>query len=177
MSALFGIVATFEQPETMKRAIVALRQAGVEALEAYSPYPLEDLANIVRPSRKPVLPLTIFLAAIFGAVLGYWIQYWDEALSYPINVGGRPYNSWPAFTVSTVELMLLMAVGAGFVAVLGASRLPMLYHPVFNADAFQRASRDQFVLCVEKRDPHFDADALRDMLGRLGAVSIEEVCE
>ncbi len=96
----------------------------------------------------------MFGGAVLGAAWGYWIQYWDEALSYPINVGGRPYNSWPAFTVSTFELLVLCAVAAGLLGLLWASRLPKLYHPLFEANSFARASRDRFLICVEARDPH-----------------------
>lgn len=175
MSELFGIIATFEDPESIKRAAVDLRRSGFEAVEAYTPYPIEELGQIIRTSHRSILPLTIFLGAFVGGAFGYWIQYWAEALNYPINVGGRPYNSWPAFIVSTFEFMLLFAITAGFFGLLAASRLPLLYHPIFNAGAFQRVSRDCFALCVERKDPRFDADSLRQIFERLGATAIEEV--
>ncbi len=175
MSKLFGIIATFEEPQAIQRAASALRQSGYEALEAYTPYPIDELADIIHPPRKHVVPIVMFVAAIFGAAVGFWIQYWGEALSYPINVGGRPFNSWPAFIVSAFEIMLLSAVTAGFVGLLAASRLTLLYHPIFNAETFQNASRDRFILCVEKRDPRFDALFLRRSFEQFGAISIEEV--
>lgn len=175
MGEFFGIIATFRKPEEIKRAAAQLRQSGFEAFEAYTPYPIDELAAVIHPTRKPILPSIMFIAAVVGAACGYWIQFWGEALSYPINVGGRPYNSWPAFTVSAFEIMLLTSIVAGFIGFLAASRLPMLYHPLFTAETFGRASRDRFVLCVERRDPRFDLDLLRQTFQQFGAVTIEEV--
>jgi Protein of unknown function (DUF3341) len=175
MKSLFGIMAVFDTPEAVKNAARHLRQSGFRAFEAYTPYPLEGLGQIVHPGPKRFLPLLMFAAAVVGAAWGYWIQYWSEAVSYPLNVGGRPYNSWPAFVVSTFEFMLLATVAVGFAGMLAASRLPKLYHPIFEADAFQRASRDRFVICIESTDPRFDADSVRGEFERLGAERIEEV--
>jgi Protein of unknown function (DUF3341) len=175
MKSLFGIVATFDTPDAVKVAAKRLREAGFRTFEAYTPYPIEGLGEIIHPGPKRFLPLLMFAAAIVGAAWGYWIQYWDEAVSYPLNVGGRPYNSWPAFVVSTFEFMLLVTVAVGFVGMLAASRLPQLYHPIFEADALERASRDRFVICVEASDPRFDADSVRGEFERLGAERIEEV--
>ncbi len=175
MKSLFGIVATFDTPEAVKNAATRLRQSGFRAFEAYTPYPVEGLGEIIHPGPKRFLPLLMFAAAVLGAAWGYWIQYWGEAVNYPLNVGGRPYNSWPAFVVSTFEFMLLVAVVVGFAGMLAASRLPKLYHPIFEADAFQRASRDRFAICVESTDPRFDVDTIRGEFARLGAERIEEV--
>lgn len=175
MKGLFGVIGVFATPEAAKRAALRLRDSGFRRLEAYTPYPVEDLTRIIHPGPKFVLPLIMFVAAVLGAAGGYWIQYWDEALNYPLNVGGRPYNSWPAFMVATLELTLLAAVAAGFFGLLAKSGLPRPYHPVFEADAFSRASRDRFVICVEARDPAFDAASVRRTFEQLGAETIEEV--
>jgi len=175
MKSLFGIAATFDSPDAVKEAARHLRQSGFRAFEAYTPYPVEGLGEIIHPGPKRFLPLLMFAAAIVGAAWGYWIQYWGEAVNYPLNVGGRPYNSWPAYVVGTFEFMLLVTVAVGFVGMLAASRLPKLYHPIFEADAFERASRDRFVICVESTDPHFDADSIRRDFALLGAERIEEV--
>jgi hypothetical protein len=175
MKDLFGMIAMFATPDAAKNAAVYLRQAGFRAFEAYTPYPVEGLGETIHPGRKLFLPLLMFVAAIVGAAWGYWIQYWDEALNYPLNVGGRPYNSWPAFAVGTVEFMLLAAAAAGFFGLLAASRLPKLYHPIFEAKVFERASRDRFLLCIEASDPSFDAASIRAAFERLGAEGIEEV--
>jgi hypothetical protein len=175
MKTLFGIIATFDTPDTVKNAAAYLRQAGFRTLEAYAPYPVEGLGEIIHPGPKPLLPLLMFAGAVFGAGWGYWIQYWDEALNYPLNVGGRPYNSWPSFIVSAFEFMLLVTIASGFFGLLAISRLPRLYHPIFEAKVFERASRDRFLICVEATDPRFDAASIRAAFEQLGAERIEEV--
>jgi hypothetical protein len=175
MSDLYGVLGIFKTPDAATNAAAHLRQSGIEAFEAYTPYPVEALNRILRPGRNVLLPALMFVAAILGAAYGYWIQYWGEAVDYPINVGGRPYNSWPAFIVSAFEIMLLVTVAAGLVGMLLASRLPKLYHPTFGAKGFARASRDRFVICVKATDPRFDAASLRETFGKLGAEQVEEV--
>lgn len=175
MKGPFGIIATFETPDAVKNAAAHLRQSGFRSFEAYTPYPVEGLGEIIHPGPRLFLPLLILAGAIMGAAVGYLIQYWDEALSYPINVGGRPHNSWPAFIVSAFEFMLLIAITAGFFGLLAASRLPKLYHPIFEAQNFDRASRDRFLICIEAIDPRFDAASVRAAFEQLGAERIEEV--
>lgn len=175
MKVPFGIVATFDTPEAAKNAAVHLRDGGFRSFEAYTPYPVKELDEIIRPASRSFLPLLMFAGAVFGAAWGYWIQYWGEALNYPINVGGRPYNSWPAFIVSAFEFMLLCSVAAGFFGLLATSRLPKLYDPIFEAKGFDRASRDRFLICIEAGDPDFDAASIRTAFEQLGAERIEEV--
>ncbi len=175
MKDLFGVIAVFDTAAAVKNAAARLRQQGYRAFEAYTPYPVEGLDRIIHPRPQRLLPGLMFAAAVLGAAWGYWIQYWDEALNYPLNVGGRPYNSWPAFTVSTFEFMLLVTIAAGFFGMLAVSRLPRLYHPVFEARAFARASRDRFVICIEASDRRFDASVVRREFEQLGAEQIEEV--
>ena len=175
MSQIFGIVGVFDKPEAIKDAARHLRSLGFRAVEAYTPYPVEGLDQLLRPGRELMLPLVMFAGAVVGACWGYFIQYWDEALNYPINVGGRPHNSWPAFIVGTFEFMLLVTIAAGLFAMLASCRLPRLYHPIFNADAFGRTSVDRFVLCVEARDPSFETEHLRRILERFGAERVAEV--
>jgi hypothetical protein len=175
MTELFGVVAVFDTAESVKNAAARLRQQGYDVVEAYTPYPIKGLDRIIHPRPQRLLPRVMFAAAVLGAALAYWIQYWDEALNYPLNVGGRPYNSWPAFMVSTFEFMLLAAIAAGFFGMLVVSRLPRLYHPVFESSAFARASRDRFIVCIEATDPRFDASVVRREFEELGAEEIEEV--
>jgi hypothetical protein len=175
MTQLFGVVAEFTTPDAVRNAASELHQSGFRDFEAYTPYPVEGLDRIIHPGPNLFLPLFMFGAAVAGAAWGYWIQYWDEALNYPINVGGRPYNSWPAFMVGTFEIMLLVTVAAGLFGLLAKSGLPKLYHPIFTAEAFQRASRDRFVICVEAKDLRFELRTVRALLELLGAERIEEV--
>jgi hypothetical protein len=113
--------------------------------------------------------------ALLGAALGYYLQYYAAAISYPLNVGGRPLNSWPAFAVSALEITMLCALTGAFIAFLAASRLPLLYHPIFSADAFEHASQDRFFLCIEARDPCFHPERVRCILTRHGATHVAEV--
>ncbi len=172
---LFGIIAVFRTPDAVTNATARLRQSGYSTFDAYTPYAIDGLNEIIDPRPRVFLPLLMFASAVFGAALAYWMQYWDEAWNYPLNVGGRPYNSWPAFAVSTFEFMLLTAVTAGFLGMLAASQLPRLYHPIFEARAFARATRDRFVVCIEATDPRFDAESIRVLFHELGAERIEEV--
>jgi hypothetical protein len=175
MTELFGVIGEFRTAEAVKHAAARLRHEGFRTFDAYTPYHVDGLDQVVHPGRKSGLPLLMFVAAVLSAAWGYWIQYWDEALNYPINVGGRPFNSWPAFMVGTFEFMLLVTIAAGFFGMLAASRLPRLYHPVFEAQAFERASRDRFVICVEAADSRFEAASVRALFEQLGAERIEEV--
>ena len=112
MTDTFGVMAVFDTPHALKAAARRVRESGVRVFEAYTPYPVEGLVQVIHPRSRNFLPLVMFAGALAGAAGGYWIQYWGEAVNYPLNVGGRPYNSWPAFIVSTFELMLLIAVTA-----------------------------------------------------------------
>ncbi|HWE78410.1 MAG TPA: DUF3341 domain-containing protein [Pseudolabrys sp.] len=175
MTTLYGVLAVFDTPEAVTKAAVYLRESGFRRFEAYTPYPIEPLNRIVHPGPRRFLPLLMFAFAIIGAGYGYFVQYWDEALNYPLNVGGRPYNSWPAFTVSAFEFMLLVTIAAGLFGMLVASSLPRLYHPIFASRFFARASRDRFILCVQASDPIFDPKGVEEAFGQLGAEHIEEV--
>ncbi len=171
----YGVMAEFATPAEVVAAARGLYLNGFRRMDAYTPFPVEGLDEAMRPGRRLWLPAIMFLGGVFGAVLSYFIQYWAAAIDYPINVGGRPYNSWPAFTVSSFEATVLCAVAAGFFGFLLLCRLPRLYHPVFGAADFDRASQDRFFLCVEAEDPRFNAERLRRILDQHGAVRVTEV--
>ena len=137
--------------------------------------PVEGLDEALHPGRLPVLPIVIFFGGILGAVADFFIQYWAEVVNYPINVGGRPYNSWPSFSVVAFDITLLFAVAAGFFGFFLFCRLPRLCHPVFNAPDFDRASQDRYFLCVEANDAHYEPDRVRRLLERYGAARVSEV--
>ena len=171
----FGLVGRFASPDAVIEAARQLRASGFREIEAYAPYPIDDLDELLHPGRRIWLPLVIALGALFAAVWSYFIKYWYEALNYPINVGGRPYNSWPAFIVGDFEFAVLCAIAAAFFGLLAFCGLPRLYHPIFAAPDFERASVDRFFLCVEAGDPSFEPRRIRRIFERHGAERIAEV--
>jgi hypothetical protein len=172
---LLGIVGSFASPEAVAGAARQLRALGFREIEAYTPYPVEGLDEVLHPARRTWLPFVIAGGALFGVIWGYFIQYWDEALNYPLNVGGRPHNSWPAFTVGAFEFTVLCAIGAAFFGLLAFCGLPRLYDPIFSAPDFERASVDRFFLCVEAHDASFEPQRIRSIFERYGAERIAEV--
>lgn len=170
-----GLVGVFSSADALASAAQQLRRLGFAAVEAYTPHPVEGLAETLHPGRQVLLPVLVFAAAIAGTCWGYFVQYWGAVLAYPLNVGGRPLHSWPAFIVTTFETAMLFAIAAAFIGLLAYCRLPLLYHPIFEASEFVRASRDRFVLCVEARDPSFAPSVIRRVFERCGAERVEEV--
>lgn len=173
--ALHGLIGEFAAPGGIVAAARQLGDTGFRHIDAYTPYPIAELDPLLATGGGVRLPLITVAGALFGAFSGYFVQVWAAAIDYPLNIGGRPYDSWPAFTVSAFEITALFALTAGFIAFLCASRLPLYYHPVFAAERFERASQDRFFLCVEARDPRFDPENIREILLRHGAERIEEV--
>ena len=141
--------------------------------------PLERFVNLFEAlRRKPSwVPLIVLLAGIAGGAGGYFMEWYAMAVDYPINVGGRPLNSWPAFVPITFELTVLSGALAAIVAMFALNRLPQPHHPVFNVPHFERASTDKFFLCIEARDPRFDLAATRAFLESLNPDAIAEVRE
>ena len=173
-STLHGLIAEFAGPEGLLAAARAARRAGYRRIEAYSPFPVEGVAETLHTSPTRV-PLIVLIGGIVGGLSGYALQYYVAVLSYPVVVAGRPLNSIPSFVPVTFEMTILFAALFGFAGVLIANGLPMLYHPVFNVPEFVRASRDRFFLCVEARDPLFDPIRTRAFLKSLGAREVHDV--
>ena len=151
----FGLLAEFESPERLVEAVRRAREAGYSRLDAYSPFPVEGLAELLGYRRGFVLPLIALAAAVVGGAIGYGTQYYLNAVDYPLNVGGRPLHSWPAFLPAAIVVCILWATVASVIVMLALNRLPELYHPVFNVPAFERASDDRFFLCIRADDPAF----------------------
>ncbi|MBV9825440.1 MAG: DUF3341 domain-containing protein [Alphaproteobacteria bacterium] len=174
---LHGIAGEFEHLDGALGAARQLRDSGFTRVEAYSPYPVEELAEAVGRSGAPIIAISTvaFLGALIGLTGGYFVQYWTAAVDLPVNVGGRPLHSWPAFTVSTFEIGVLCGVAAALLAFLVSSRLPLLYHPIFATDGFERASQDRFFLIVEAADVRFYPERIRAIFERHGAAHVSEV--
>jgi hypothetical protein len=171
----YGMMAEFTSPEAIVEAARRLRVNGFRRMDAFTPAPVEGLDEALHPGHLPLLPVIIFFGGFLGAVAGYFIQYWAAVINYPLNVGGRPFNSWPAFGVSNFEIMVLFAMAAAFFGFFLFCRLPRLCHPVFNAPDFDRASQDRYFLCIEASDPHYEVDRLRRLVEHYGAVRVSEV--
>jgi hypothetical protein len=171
---LYGLMAEFETPEALLERAQHTRSAGYRQISAYTPFPVEGLAEALG-LRRTKLPLLVFLGGVLGAVGGYFLQYYAAVIDYPWNIGGRPFNSWPSFMIVTFEATILVSALVAVVGLLVANRLPMLYHPVFNAPRFKLASRDRFFLCIKASDPKFDVAGTRQFLESLAPAEVIEV--
>jgi hypothetical protein len=170
----YGIMAEFKTPEALVDAVRAARRAGFTRLDAFSPFPLSDLAKELG-IRTSVIPWIALGAGLIGAAVQYGSQYWMNAVDYPLNVGGRPLHSWPAFIPASMIVAILWAGAATLIGLLLILRLPRLHHPVFAAPGFERASEDRFFLCILQDDPMFDGTAVREFFAMLSPVAIQEV--
>lgn len=170
----YGMIAEFESAEEVLAAAERTRAEGYRQMDAFTPFPVHGLAEAIEfhDSRQPWL---IFLAGIGGAVAGYGLQYFVHVMDYPMNIGGKPLNSWPAFIPVTFECTILLAALTAVVTMFMLNDLPRPHHPIFNAKNFERASQDRFFLFIESGDERYDAGATRRFLERLGARDVSEV--
>ena len=171
---IYGIMAEFDSPSDLVAAARRTYEAGYQKIDAYSPFPIEELAEAIGFHHNAV-PLVVLIGGLLGCVSGYSLQYWVSVISYPINVGGRPLHSWPAFIVVTFEMTILFAGLAAVLGMLALNGLPMPYHPVFNVPRFAFATKDRFFLMVFSTDPKFNRVETRRFLEALGPRSISEV--
>jgi Alternative complex III, ActD subunit len=171
---LYGLLAEFESPDDLLAAAWRAHADGYRRMDAYSPFPIEGLSDAIGFHRNR-LPLLVLIAGITGALVGFFSQYWVAAIDYPINVGGRPFNSWPAFIPITFEVTILVAALTTVLGMLALNGLPMPYHPVFNVPRFALATRDRFFLAIEAADARFDPTATRKFLEDQGAKEVTAV--
>ena len=174
-TALYGLMAEFDTPAALVEAAEKTRLAGYRNMDAYSPIPIEELSEALG-LRRTRLPILVLLGGILGGLGGYGLEYWSQAIAYPMNVGGRPFHSWPHFIPVTFETTVLGAALAAFVGMWALNGLPQPYHPVFNVPEFvARGSRDRFFLVVESADPRFDRHATEKFLTGLHPTGVFEV--
>jgi hypothetical protein len=171
---IYGLLAEFDTPSDLVAAGERTRDAGYKKIDAFSPFPVEGLAEAIG-FHHDLVPLITLIGGIVGGASGYLMQYWMAAVNYPLNIGGKPPHSWPAFIVITFEMTILFAGISAVLGMLALNGLPMPYHPVFNVPRFAFATRDRFFLIVFSSDAKYDPVATRQFLESLGARSIAEV--
>lgn len=171
---IYGLLAEFHEPEAVVEAARRAHQAGFRKMDAFTPFPIEGLAEALGHHHSR-LSLVVLIGGLLGCAGGFFLQYYASVISYPINVGGRPFNSWPAFIPVTFEMTILLAAFAAVLGMLGMNGLPTPYHPLFNVEEFALASRDRFFLCIEAADPGFDRQATRKFLEELTEFGVYEV--
>jgi hypothetical protein len=170
----YGLLAEFDGPKQLIHAAAELNRIGYTRVEAYAPYPVPGLPEALH-FRPLAVPVIFLVAAVLSAAGGYFMQYYAAAIAYPLNVGGRPLQSWPSFIPITFEFAVLGGVLCGAFGMILLNRLPRYYHPVSNVERFRLASSDAFFLCVESADPRFEPEIVGGHLHRLGGKNISEV--
>ena len=165
-SSLYGLMAEFDDASALVAAARGAREEGYRCLDAYSPFPIEELHEALG-SHHTRLPLVVLIGGLVGCLAGYGLQYWVSVIAYPLNVGGKPLHSWPAFIPVTFECTILGAALSAVLGMLALNGLPQPYHPVFNVPRFALASRNRFFLVIESADAKFDLEQTRLFLQSL----------
>jgi hypothetical protein len=171
---IYGLLAEFETPEALLEAAKKTSSSGYRRIDAFTPMPVEGLADAVGFHRTS-LPLVVLIGGILGGLTGFFMQYYANVISFPLNIAGKPWNSWPAFIPITFELTILGAALSCVFGMLAMNGLPAPYHPVFNAPRFAMASRDRFFLLIKARDKQFDPVRTKEFMQSLQAREVTEV--
>ena len=171
---IYGLMAEFDNPTALVEAARAAREKGYRKLDAYSPFPIEELTGALHLHHNK-LPLIVLAGGIVGGLAGYLLQYYVTVVYFPINIAGRPLHSWPSYIIITFEMTILLAAISAVLGMLALCGLPMPYHPAFNVPRFALASRNRFFLCIEARDPLFDRAATIEFLQTLNPREVSEV--
>ena len=175
-STVYGLMAEFDDPTSLVAATQRAHDAGYRRMDAYSPFPIEELHEALG-ARHTRLPLLVLLGGLCGCIGGYTLEYWSSVVAYPLNIGGKPLHSWPAFIPVTFETTILVAALTCVLGMLALNGLQQPYHPVFNVPRFALASRNRFFLCIESTDPKFDVEATRRFLETLEPREVTSVAD
>lgn len=171
---VYGLIAEFDDPDTLLKATTKAHEAGYRAMDAYSPFPIHGLAEAMGV-RKTAVSFITLVGGLTGAITGFGMQWFASVHHYPFSIGGKPDLSWPAFMPITFELTILFAAFSALGSMLLLNGLPRPHHPIFNAKRFERASSDGFFLCIERTDAQYDDNETRSFLQGLGPVEVSEV--
>ncbi len=163
---IYGLMAEFDAPEKLLAAAERAKKAGYHDMDAFTPFPMEELTEALG-IRHTKLPLFVLCCGLTGMLVGFFFQYWVHVIEYPLNIGGRPLNSWPQWIPVTFELTILFSAFGAVVGMIFRNGLPRPVHPVFNVDRFELATKDKFFLCIEAIDPKFDKEKTRKFLESL----------
>jgi hypothetical protein len=171
---IYGLLAEFDNPEELLAAARRTRESGFRHIDAFSPMPIEGLAEAVGFERTR-LPLIVLVGGIIGCIAGFTLQWWVNVVNLPLNIGGKPHNSWPAFIPITFETTVLAAALAAVLGMLALNGLPTPYHPVFNVPRFALATRDRFFLCIKAKDGKFELARTKEFLSSLHPRGVYEI--
>ena len=174
MNGCWALMAEFKDADALLAAARRVREAGYRHAEAYSPFPVDGVAEALGYERTRV-PFFTFFGWLFGGLAGFLLQWWSAVIDYPVNIAGRPLNSWPMFIPVTFETTVLGAAFTAVIAFLWGSGLPRLRHPLFGSPDFDLATRNRFFLCLRSDDPAFEPGQARRLLESLQPVACVEV--
>lgn len=171
---LYGVVGEFDTPESIMDAANAAREAGYKKMDAYTPFPVTGLDEALGMTNTRIGWVVLFMG-ITGGLTAFAMQYYANAIFYPINIGGKPLNAWPNFIIITFECTILFAAFTAGLFMLARNGLPRPYHSIFNTPNFGSATRDHFFLCIEATDEQFDVATVRSFMEAQSPLRVSEV--
>lgn len=174
ITGLYGVIAEFSDAQGLLDAANSAREEGYTEMDAFSPFPIHGLAEAVGFAKTGLSAVVLTMGAI-GGIGGFFMCWYANVISYPLNIGGKPYNSWPAWIPIAFECAILLAALGAVFGMLALNGLPMPYHPVFNVRRFDQASRDKFFLVLQAKDPKFKLAEVRDFLDKFNPREVVDV--
>lgn len=169
-----SLLAEFQNPDSLQQALAEVRKGGYQALDAFTPYPIEGIAEQLTDDRSSIR-VAMLAGGLIVAAFAFGLQWYSAVVAYPLNSGGRPLNSWQVFLLVPFEVGIFAAAVSGVVALLWSCGLPRLHHPLFEIPGFERATQDRFFLLAATEEKNKAPLGLRHVLEAAGAVVVTEV--